>query len=122
MSEHYLPSHEWARVEGGLVVCGLSRFAAGEVGDVIHVALPQVGQKVSRGQGAAEIESVKSVNDYYSPVDGEVVEINSAMAERPELVNQEPLAGGWFFKVKPSAANPVAGLLDGAAYEAQLRA
>lgn len=121
MSESYLPTHEWARIEGDLVVIGLSAFAAGEVGEVIHVALPKPGATLVRGKACAEIESVKSVNDFYSPVDGTVVAVNDALAGAPELLNQDPGGKGWFAKVKPSAAAPLAGLLDGAAYQAQLR-
>lgn len=121
MSEHYLPTHEWARSEGDQVVIGLSFFAAGEVGEIIHVGLPAVGAVLARGAACAEIESVKSVNDYYSPVDGTVTAVNSELADHPELVNQDPLGRGWFAKVKPSGAQPLAGLLDSATYQAQIR-
>jgi glycine cleavage system H protein len=120
MSQHYLPTHEWARQDGALVVIGLSDFAAGEVGEVIHVELPKVGAVLTRGKACAEIESVKSVNDYYAPIDGTVVEINSALADKPELLNQDPNQAGWFAKVKPSAAAPLAGLLTADQYKAQL--
>ncbi len=120
MSERYLPTHEWARQDGALVVIGLSAFAAGEVGDVIHVELPKVGTIVAKGTACAEIESVKSVNDYYSPVDGEVVEVNIALAEHPELVNQDATGQGWFAKIKPAKPDPLAGLLDAAAYQKQV--
>lgn len=120
MSESYLPTHEWARLEGAMVVIGLSPFAAGEVGEVIHVQLPAAGAKLSRGKPCAEIESVKSVNDYYSPVDGEVVEVNQALANNPELVNSDPLGKGWFAKVRPAGANPLSGLLSGADYQAKI--
>lgn len=121
MSESYLPTHEWARLDGGQVVIGLSTFAAGEVGEVIHVGLPKVGAKVARGTACAEIESVKSVNDYYSPVDGEVVAVNTELADHPELVNQDPVGAGWFAKVKPAGADPLKGLLSAADYQAQIR-
>ena len=100
---------------------GLSAFAAGEVGEVIHVELPKVGAVLVRGKACAEIESVKSVNDYYSPIDGTVIEINAQLAAKPELLNQEPTAGGWFAKLKPSSATPLAGLLSSSAYQAQLK-
>ena len=120
MSESYLPTHEWARVEGGLIVIGLSPFAAGEVGEVIHVQLPAVGAALSRGKPCAEIESVKSVNDYYSPIDGTVTEVNAALANNPELVNSDPLKGGWFVKIKPTKADALAGLLSSADYQAKI--
>ena len=121
MSEHYLPSHEWARSTESLIVIGLSPFAAGEVGEVIHVELPKVGATVTRGKPCAEIESVKSVNDFYSPVDGVVVEVNTALGNTPELVNSSPLADGWFAKIRPSAAAPCDGLLTSDQYQAQLK-
>jgi glycine cleavage system H protein len=119
MSESYLPSHEWARPDAGTVTIGLSVFAAGEVGEIIHVGLPKVGAVLRRGVPCAEIESVKSVNDFYSPVDGEVVAVNPELAAHPELVNQDPLGKGWFAKVKPAGAEPLAGLLSSAEYLAK---
>ena len=121
MSEHYLPTHEWARLDGAAVVIGLSPFAAGEVGEVIHVQLPKVGDVLTRGKPCAEIESVKSVNDYYSPVDGTVIAINPALANAPELVNSDPLGKGWFVRIQPASATPFAGLLAADAYLANLK-
>lgn len=120
MSESYLPTHEWARTEGNVVVIGLSPFAAGEVGEVIHVQLPAVGTTLSRGKACAEIESVKSVNDYYSPLDGSVVEINTALANNPELVNSDPLNASWFVKIKPAKPDALSGLLSAADYQAKI--
>lgn len=117
MSEHYNSTHEWARQEGAVIVVGLSAFAAGEVGDVIHVELPAVGSTVTRGGACCEIESVKSVNDFYSPVDGTVTEINTALSDHPDLVNQDSLGKGWFAKIKPAKPDALAGLLDSAAYQ-----
>lgn len=121
MSTCYLPTHEWARAEGDLVVVGLSAFAAGEVGDVIHVGLPKVGATVGRGVACAEIESVKSVNDYYSPLDGTVVEANPALADHPELVNQDPTGKGWFAKIRPAKPGWADGLLSAEQYQAGLK-
>lgn len=121
MSACYLPTHEWARTEGDLVVIGLSAFAAGEVGDVIHVGLPKVGATVARGVACAEIESVKSVNDYYAPLNGSVVAVNEALADHPELVNQDPAGAGWFAKVKPATPGWADGLLAEAQYQASLK-
>lgn len=121
MTEHYLPTHEWARHDGAVVVIGLSVFAAGEVGDVIHVELPKVGSTLSRGTACAEIESVKSVNDYYSPIDGVVTEVNRDLAAHPELLNQDPAGKGWLAKITPSSTVPMAGLLTTEQYQAQLK-
>lgn len=120
MSESYLPTHEWARLEGELIIIGLSPFAAGEVGEVIHVELPALGTAVSRGKPCAEIESVKSVNDYYSPVDGTVVAVNESLREHPEQVNTDALGVGWFAKIKTSGATPLKGLLSASDYQARL--
>jgi glycine cleavage system H protein len=120
MSESYLPTHEWARTDGALIVIGLSPFAAGEVGEVIHVELPPVGTQLSRGKPCAEIESVKSVNDYYSPVDGAVVAVNDSLRDAPEQVNKDALGAGWFVKVKPSGSAPLQGLLTAADYQKRL--
>ncbi len=121
MSEHYLPTHEWARQDGALVTIGLSAFAAGEVGEVIHVELPKVGATLSRGKDCAEIESVKSVNDYYAPIDGVVAEINNELVAHPELLNQDPAGKGWFAKLKPAGATPLTGLLSAEQYQNQLK-
>ncbi|MDA3963867.1 MAG: glycine cleavage system protein GcvH [Planctomycetota bacterium] len=120
MSLHYMESHEWAKLDGDEVVIGLSAFAAGEVGEVIHVELPAVGDAAKRGQPLAEIESVKSVNDFYAPIDGEVVAINEALADAPELVNESAEDKGWFCRIKPSAAAPFDGLLNAAAYQTKV--
>jgi glycine cleavage system H protein len=119
-SENYLPTHEWARNDNGTIIIGLSPFAAGEVGEVIHVALPAVGSQLIRGKACAEIESVKSVNDYYSPVDGEVIAVNNALSNQPELVNSDPLGAGWFVKIKPAKADPLSGLLSASDYQAKI--
>jgi glycine cleavage system H protein len=120
MANFYLPTHEWARQDGATVTIGLSSFAAGEVGEVIHVQLPDVGAKLTRGKACAEIESVKSVNDYYSPIDGEVVEVNASVKSNPELVNADPTGKAWFVKVKPSSPKPLDGLMAEADYLKQI--
>ncbi len=117
MSEFYRESHEWARQEGEEIVIGLSSYAAGEVGEVIHVELPEIGDQAETGIPIAEIESVKAVNDFYSPVTGTVTAVNEKLEEQPELVNQDPQGTGWFFKLKPAGDDPFAGLLDQAAYD-----
>lgn len=122
MTEYYLPSHEWARQEptGGLVTIGLSAFAAGEVGEVIHIELPKLGAILTKGKPCAEIESVKSVNDFYAPVDGVVTEINPELAAHPELLNQDSTGKGWFVRLTPTSATPLAGLLSSEQYRAQI--
>src|SRR5512136_213277 len=87
--------HEWLRVEGGTVVVGVTDYAQHELGDVVYVDLPAPGKELKKGDPAANIESVKAVSDVYAPVSGKITEVNQNLANTPELVNQEPFAGGW---------------------------
>jgi len=111
----YTPSHEWAKIEGDTATVGITSFAQEQLGDITFVDLPAVGASVTQGKEFGSIESVKAASELYSPVTGEVVEVNAALDSAPELVNQEPFAGGWMLKVKLSAKPE--GLLDAAAYE-----
>jgi glycine cleavage system H protein len=96
----YTQEHEWLRPEGDLVVVGITEHAAKELGDIVFVELPEVETMLAQGDEAVVIESVKAASDIMSPVDGEVVEVNSKLAENPGLVNDDPLGAGWFFKVR----------------------
>src|SRR5882672_707157 len=98
----YAKSHEWVRVSGDTGTVGITDHAQHELTDVVFVELPEVGRKVKAGEACAVVESVKTASDIYSPVSGEVVEINKAAVDDPALVNREPFAGGWFFKIKLS--------------------
>lgn len=111
----YTPSHEWAKIEGDTATVGITSFAQEQLGDITFVDLPAVGATVTQGKEFGSIESVKAASELYSPVTGEVVEVNADLDGAPELVNQEPFAGGWMMKVKLSAKPE--GLLDAAAYE-----
>ena len=113
----YTASHEWIRQDGELVVVGVSWFAQDSMGDVVHVELPEVGDSVDAGETACEIESVKAVSDVYSPVTGEVVEVNEALEDAPETVNGEPYTGGWPFKVRVDGGGAATDLLDAEAYK-----
>ena len=114
----YTKSHEWIRLEGPVVTVGVSWFAQDSMGDVVHVELPEVGDEVSAGQPACEIESVKAVSDVYSPVSGEVVEVNEALEDAPEEVNGAPYQGGWLFKVKIGATVALDDMLSAEEYKA----
>ncbi len=116
----YAKTHEWARLEGDLVVVGISDYAQDALSDVVFVELPAVGSVVSAGSAVAVVESVKAAEDVYSPVSGEVVAVNEKLIERPELVNASPYEEAWFFKVRPSDLGELDGLMDAAAYEAFL--
>jgi glycine cleavage system H protein len=114
----YSKEHEWALLEDdGTVRIGISEFAQHELGDVIYVEMPAVGARVTQGVNMGEIESVKAVSDLYSPVTGEVVETNADVKSKPELVNEDPYAGGWLVRVKPDDADQINSLLDPAAYQ-----
>ena len=101
----YTKSHEWIRPEGDVVTVGISDYAQDALGDVVFVELPAVGRQVSAGESIAVVESVKTASDIYAPVDGEIVGVNSALSDKPELLNQEPYAGGWMFKIKTSGSS-----------------
>ncbi|WP_027191290.1 glycine cleavage system protein GcvH [Fundidesulfovibrio putealis] len=111
----YTPSHEWAKIEGDTATVGITSFAQEQLGDITFVDLPAVGSQVTQGSEFGSIESVKAASELYSPVTGEVIEVNDALEANPELVNQEAFEGGWMMKVKLSAEPQ--GLLDAAAYE-----
>jgi glycine cleavage system H protein len=111
----YTPHHEWLRRTGDLVKVGITAFAASALGDVVHVELPAVGTRVRSGAVCGEIESTKSVSDLYSPCDGEIVAVNAAVTENPEVVNADPYGAGWLFTVRMVDAPE---LLDSTEYAA----
>ena len=113
----YTQSHEWIRLEGNTVVVGVSWFAQDSMGDVVHVELPEVGDELASGEPACEIESVKAVSDVYSPVSGEIVEVNEALEDAPEVVNEDPYGAGWLFKVNVGATVSLAELMTAAEYQ-----
>jgi glycine cleavage system H protein len=113
----FAESHEWAKKEGDLIVVGISDHAQEALGDVVFVELPEIGKVFAAGDAAGVVESVKAASDIYSPVGGEVVEVNEALGTAPEELNNTPYES-WIFKVKPSAADAdLAKLLDAAAYK-----
>ena len=113
----YTQSHEWIRIEGDTVVIGVSWFAQDSMGDVVHVELPEVGDQLTSGEPACEIESVKAVSDVYSPVSGDVVEVNEALEDAPEVVNEDPYGAGWLFKVKVGATISLSDLMSAGEYQ-----
>ena len=116
----YAKSHEWVRVSGDTATIGITDHAQQELTDVVFVELPEVGRKLKAGDACADVESVKTASDIYSPVSGEVVEVNKAAADNPGLVNTEPYAGGWFFKIKLSSAAELNSLLTPDDYKKQI--
>lgn len=116
----YTKSHEWVRLDGGVATVGITDHAQHELTDVVFVELPEVGKRVKAGDACAVVESVKTASDIYSPVSGEVVEVNKWVTQNPALVNTEPYAGGWFFKVKLADAAEPGALLGPEQYRAQI--
>lgn len=114
----YAASHEWARMEAdGTISIGISDHAQAALGDVVYVELPEVGMCLDAGQSAGVVESVKAASDIYTPISGQIVAINEALVDNPELVNNAPYEN-WFFRVKPINADELNALLDAAGYEA----
>lgn len=117
----YTRDHEWVELNEGTAVIGISAHAQEQLGDITFVELPEVGRTVGRGDALAVVESVKAASDVYAPVAGEVVEVNGALDEDPELVNREAESGGWFVKLKVGEAEAGTDLMDPEAYAAFLK-
>jgi glycine cleavage system H protein len=113
----YTKDHEWIRVEGNFGWIGVTDYAQGELGDVVFVELPKVGTQVVQGKSFGTIEAVKAVSDLYAPVGGEIVELNKAIHDSPEVVNKDPYAEGWMVKIKIANKKELDTLLDAAAYK-----
>jgi glycine cleavage system H protein len=119
----YTQEHEWVRSPGetdGSLRVGITHYAQDQLGDIVYVSLPSVGDAVTAGSPCGELESTKSVSDVYAPVSGEVVAVNESLDATPELVNSDPYGGGWLYEVAPADPGSVDGLLDAAAYQATL--
>ena len=116
----FTKDHEWVELKGDIATIGISAYAAGQLGDVVFVEVPEVGKTIKSGDSLAVVESVKAASDVYAPVSGEVVEANAALAGDPETVNQSPEGDGWFARVKVSDRAEVAALMDRAAYDTYL--
>jgi glycine cleavage system H protein len=116
----YTAEHEWIRVEGDEIVIGVSEFAQGELGDVVFVEIETEGETLSKGDTFGTIEAVKTVSDLYMPVDGEVMEVNPALEDTPELVNTAPFEGGWMIRVKMTDPSQLDALLSADDYNALL--
>ncbi|OSP10774.1 glycine cleavage system protein H [Halorubrum ezzemoulense DSM 17463] len=116
----YLESHEWATTGGDTVRIGVSDFAQDELGDVVFVELPEVGDEVSAGESFGVVESIKAVSDLYAPVSGEVVAVNEALFDRPELVNEDPYGEGWMLEVDPAEGGDADGTLGADEYDQQI--
>ena len=113
----YHPDHDWARFEGEEAVLGITWFAADSLGELVHFEPPEVGATVTRDQSYGEVESVKAVSDVIAPLSGEVLEVNSAVVDAPETVNEDPYGSGWLIRIRMSDTSEADSLLDVEAYK-----
>jgi len=113
----YTKEHEWVRVEGDQATVGITEYATAQLGDIVFVELPEPGATLDQFATFGVVESVKAVSDLFAPIGGEVVERNDTLADRPELVNQDPYGAGWMVRVRVAAADELAELLDATAYD-----
>ena len=113
----YSESHEWIKIEGDVVTIGVSDYAQSELGDIVFVELPEVGDEVAKGESCGTIEAVKTVSDLNSPVSGEIIEVNEALEDEPTLVNTDCYEAGWLIKVKINDATELDALMNAEAYE-----
>jgi len=116
MSRYFTEDHEWVDVDGDTGTVGISDYAQGQLGDIVFVDVPEAGKQLGKGDEAAVVESVKAASDVYSPVSGTVTEGNAALSDDPSLVNSDPEAEGWFFKITLSDPAELETLMDEAAY------
>jgi len=117
-TERFTKDHEWIRVDGGIATVGITNHAQTQLGDVVFVELPEVGRKANAGEAVAVVESVKAASDVFSPVGGEVVEVNGDITGQPALVNEDAEGKAWFFKLKVANTAELDKLMDRTAYEA----
>lgn len=113
----YTEEHEWVRLDGELATVGITRYAQDQLGDIVYVELPKVGARLDQAKTFGVVESVKTASDLYSPLSGEVTEVNQELVNRPELVNQAPYEAGWMIKVRPSDASQLDALMSAAEYK-----
>ena len=118
----YTKEHEWVAAVGDAGTIGITDHAQQELGDIVYVDLPKVGAHIEQGKSLGSVESVKAVSDVYSPVSGEITEINQTLAEKPETLNSDPHGAAWLVKIKLSAPAELAGLMSAAEYEAYIGA
>ena len=117
---YFTQDHEWLSVEGGIATVGITDYAQEQLGDLVFVELPQIGTKLSKGDTAVVVESVKAASDVYAPVDGEIIDANGALSSDPSLVNSAATGNGWLWKMKLADEGQLAGLMDDAAYKAHI--
>ena len=117
----FTETHEWAKVEGDIVTIGITHYAAEQLGDLVFIELPEVGAEVSQGESCGTIESVKTAADLYSPVTGEVIEVNESVSDALEKVSKDPYGEGWLAKIKITDTSQLDKLMDSSRYEEYLK-
>ncbi len=117
----YTKDHEWIREEDGSYFVGITSFAAEQLGDITYVEVPEVGEDFSITDEVATVESVKAASDIYAPISGSIIEVNDALEDQPELVNENPYTDGWFFKMNASNVEELSALMDANAYESYVQ-
>jgi glycine cleavage system H protein len=117
MTTRYTRDHEWVRLEGDLAVIGITQYAQEQLGDIVYVELPDIGKVFDKGAEAAVVESVKAASEVFAPIAGAVAEVNQALADAPESVNQSPEGSGWFMKLRPANRAEIDALMDKGAYQ-----
>jgi len=120
MTTKYTNDHEWARQDGEIITVGITDFAQNQLGEVVFVELPEVGRDVTQGEEAAVVESVKAAGEVKAPVAGTVIEVNEALADEPEKVNDDPAGEGWFYKIKIADDSQLAALMDEEGYQSMV--
>jgi glycine cleavage system H protein len=125
-SLRFTETHEWVSVEGAdiqsdIITVGISEFAAHQLSDITNIDLPKIGDMVKGGKEIAEVETVKAVSDIYSPIEGQITEVNQALLKDPELLTKDPLGDGWLFKIRPADRGQIESLLDYDAYQEKIK-
>ncbi|MQT13920.1 glycine cleavage system protein GcvH [Segnochrobactrum spirostomi] len=118
MSVRYTQDHEWVRLDGDVATVGITKYAQEQLGDVVFVELPEIGRTVTKGVELAVVESVKAASDVFAPLAGEVVEVNSALPDAPQGVNEDPEGAAWFVKLRVADQGEFDGLMDAVSYKA----
>lgn len=120
MSRYYTEDHEWIEIDNNLVTIGITSHAADELGEIVFVELPEIGNTVGKGDEFASVESVKTVSGIYAPLDGQIVETNQSVVDTPELINTSPYESGWLIRVETTQTDYTADLMDQTAYTSYL--
>jgi glycine cleavage system H protein len=115
----YTDSHEWLSLDGNVVTLGITQYAASELTDITYAEMKKVGATLAPGDSVGEVESVKTTSDVYSPVGGEIIDVNRAVSDDPSLVNSDPFGAGWLVKIRTSDPSPLEGLMNQSAYDAK---